>query len=130
MAYANYRVMNRSNLYEMYLGQVPEVVESDLYLNLHPELGDSLYTTHSDGSGMAISSRLRPILNMRPNSTLSAFNDDGWIWSFLRHEGLACDLLTDEDLDREGAAALEGYRLVVTGNHPEYVSIRMWDALL
>lgn len=130
MAYANYRVMNRSNLYEMYLGQVPEVVDSDLFLNLHPELGDSLYTTHSDGSGMAISSRLRPILNMRPNSTLSAFNDDGWIWSFLRHEGLACDLLTDEDLDREGAAALEGYRLVVTGNHPEYVSTRMWDALL
>lgn len=130
MAYANYRVMNRSNLYEMYLGQVPEVVDSDLYLNLHPELGDSLYTVHSDGSGMAISSRLRPILNMRPNSTLSAFSDDGWIWSFLRHEGLDCDMLTDEDLDREGAAALAGYRLVVTGNHPEYVSTRMWDALL
>ena len=128
MAYANYRVMNRSNLYEMYLGQVPEVVESDLYLNLHPELGDSLYTTHSDGSGMAISSRLRPILNMRPNSTLSAFSDDGWIWSFLRHEGLACDMLTDEDLDREGVVALAGYRLVVTGNHPEYVTTRMWDA--
>jgi N,N-dimethylformamidase len=130
MAYANYRVMNRSNLYEMYLGQVPELVDSDLYLNLHPELGDSLYTSHSDGSGMAISSRLRPILNMRPNSTLSAFNDDGWIWSFLRHQGVACDMLTDEDLDREGAAALEGYRLVITGNHPEYVTTRIWDALL
>lgn len=130
MAYANYRVMNRSSLYEMYLGQVPELVDSDLYLNLHPELGDSLYSSHSDGSGMAISSRLRPILNMRPNSTLSAFNDDGWIWSFLRHQGIACDMLTDEDLDREGAAALEGYRLVITGNHPEYVTTRMWDALL
>ncbi len=130
MAYANYRVMNRSNLYEMYLGQVPELVASDLYLNLHPELGDSLYTTHADGSGMAISSRLRPILNMRPNSTLSAFSDDGWIWSFLRHGGFACDMLTDEDLDREGVAALAGYRLVITGNHPEYVTTRMWDALL
>ena len=29
----NYRVMNRSNLYEMYLGQLPELVESDLFLN-------------------------------------------------------------------------------------------------
>ena len=29
MAYANYRVINRSNLYEMYLGQLPELVESD-----------------------------------------------------------------------------------------------------
>ena len=42
MAYANYRVMNRSNLCEMYLGQVPDLVPDDLYLNLHSELGDSL----------------------------------------------------------------------------------------
>ena len=40
MAYANYRVMNRSNLYEMYLGQLPELVESDLFLNTRPEYGD------------------------------------------------------------------------------------------
>jgi N,N-dimethylformamidase len=130
MAYANYRVMNRSHLYEMYLGQVPELVPDDLYLNLHPELGDSLYTTHADGSGMAISSRHRPILNMRPNAALSAFADDGWILAFLRAQGIACDVLTDEDLDREGAAALEGYDLVLTGNHPEYVSTRMWDGVV
>ncbi len=129
MAYANYRVMNRSNLYEMYLGMVPELVPDDLYLNVHPELGDSLYTVHSDGSGMAISSRHRPILNMRPNAALSAFADDGWILSFLKAAALDCDVLTDEDLDREGSAALEGYDVVVTGNHPEYVSTRMWDAL-
>lgn len=129
MAYANYRVMNRSHLYEMYLGRVPELVADDMYLNIHPELGDSLYTSHSDGSGMAISSRHRPILNMRPNAALSAFADDGWILAFLRAWSLDCDVLTDEDLDREGAAALEGYDLVLTGNHPEYVSTRMWDAL-
>lgn len=129
MAYANYRVMNRSNLYEMYLGQVPELVPDDLYLNLHPEFGDSLYTTHADGSGMAISSRHRPILNMRPNAALSAFADDGWILAFLRARGIGCDVVTDEDLDREGSAALAGYDLVLTGNHPEYVSTRMWDAL-
>ena len=108
---------------------VPELVPDDLYLNLHPELGDSLYTVHSDGSGMAISSRHRPILNMRPNAALSAFADDGWILSFLKARDLDCDVLTDEDLDREGAAALDGYDLVLTGNHPEYVSTRMWDAL-
>ena len=79
---------------------------------------------------MSICTRLRPILNMRPNTTLSAFNDDGWIWSFLRHQGLACDMLTDEDLDREGAPALADHRLVITGNHPEYITTRMWDALL
>jgi N,N-dimethylformamidase len=129
MAYANYRVMNRSNLYEMYLGMVPELVPDDMYLNTHPEFGDSLYTTHADGSGMAISSRHRPILNMRPNAALSAFADDGWILAFLRARSLGCDVVTDEDLDREGGAALDGYDLVVTGNHPEYVSTRMWDAI-
>ena len=70
MAYANYRVMNRSNLYEMYLGQLPELVESDLFLNTRPEYGDSLYALHNDGSGMSIGTRLRPIVNMRPNTTL------------------------------------------------------------
>ena len=60
MAYGNYRVMNCSNLYEMYLGQLPELVESDLFLNTRPEYGDSLYASHSDGSGMSIGTRLRP----------------------------------------------------------------------
>ncbi len=129
MAYANYRVMNRSRLYEMFLGQLPELVPADLFLNERPSYGDSLYTVHSDGSGMAISSRLRPIVNMRPNTTLSAFNDDGFLLAWFDAMGEAVDIVTDEDLDREGAAALEGYRCIVTGNHPEYISTTMWNAL-
>ena len=38
----------------------------------HRELGGSLYDTHSDGSGVCYSSRLRPILNMRPRYSLLA----------------------------------------------------------
>ena len=129
MAYANYRVMNRSNLYEMYLGQLPELVESDLFLNTRPEYGDSLYALHNDGSGMSIGTRLRPIVNMRPNTTLSAFNDDGWIWGWLKAASLGCDVITDEDLHNEGLGLLSDYRVVITGNHPEYVSTAMWDAL-
>ncbi|WP_137387872.1 N,N-dimethylformamidase beta subunit family domain-containing protein [Rhodoligotrophos defluvii] len=128
MAYGNYRVMNRSNLYEMYLGQLPELVESDLFLNARPQYGDSLYATHNDGSGISIATRLRPIVNMRPNTTLSAFNDDGWILGWFKALGLEVDIITDEDLHNEGLALLSDYRLVITGNHPEYVSTRMWDA--
>jgi N,N-dimethylformamidase len=129
MAYGNYRVMNRSNLYEMYLGQLPELVESDLFLNTRPEYGDSLYAAHNDGSGMSIATRLRPIVNMRPNTTLSAFNDDGWILGWARAMGLEMDVITDEDLHAEGIKLLSDYDLVLTGNHPEYVSTPMWDAL-
>jgi N,N-dimethylformamidase beta subunit-like, C-terminal len=129
MAYANYRVMNRSNLYEMYLGQLPELVPSDLFLNEHTTYGDSLYATHSDGSGVSISTRLRPIINMRPNTTLSAFNDDGFLLAWFHAIGQSVDVITDEDLHNEGIAALDGYRVVVTGNHPEYCSSPMWNAL-
>lgn len=129
MAYANYRVMNRSALYEMYLATVPELVPSDLFLNTRPHYGDSLYTEHTDGSGMSIATRLRPIVNMRPNSTLSEFNDDGFLLGWFEKAGIDVDVVTDEDLDREGVGALEGYQCVVTGNHPEYVSTGMWDAL-
>lgn len=129
MAYGNYRVMNRSNLYEMYLGQLPELVESDLFLNTRPEYGDSLYAVHNDGSGMSIGTRLRPIVNMRPNTTLSAFNDDGWIFGWFRDQGLEVDVITDEDLHQEGLGLLSDYALVIAGNHPEYTSTPMWDAL-
>jgi N,N-dimethylformamidase len=129
MAYGNYRVMNRSRLYEMYLGVLPELVPSDLFLNERPQYGDSLYSSHSDGSGNALSTRLRPIVNMRPETTLSAFNDDGFLLGWLDHIGQQVDVVTDEDLHREGASALDGYRVLLTGNHPEYTSTAMWDAI-
>ena len=41
-----------------------------LYLHHHPELGLSTYDTHSDGSGVCYSSRLRPVLTLRPREAL------------------------------------------------------------
>jgi hypothetical protein len=35
-------------------------------------------------------------------------------------KGIAVDLITDHDVDREGVALLKPYRAVVTGSHPEY----------
>src|SRR5690606_18478027 len=41
--------------------------ERDRYVLEHPEVGKSIYDLHNDGSGVAYSSRLRPILNFRPD---------------------------------------------------------------
>lgn len=111
---------------------------NDVFLMEHREYGGSLYDTHSDGSGICYSSRLRPLLNMRPKyqswlggsgSALWQLNADTHLLDWMEHEGIAYDCITDEDLDRDGVAALAPYPCVMTGTHPEYYSTRMWDAL-
>jgi N,N-dimethylformamidase beta subunit-like, C-terminal len=37
-------------------------------------------------------------------------------------------VITEDDLDADGAALLAPYRCVLTGTHPEYPSLRMLDA--
>ena len=104
----------------------------------HSEFGHSTYNTHPDGSGIGFSTRLRPILTMRPGfltfddargSGLRHFPADSHITDWLEAKGLAFDVITDEDLDAEGLSLLSGYRAVVTGAHPEYHSQVMLDAL-
>ena len=99
----------------------------------------SLYDTHVDGSGVCYSSRLRPIVNMRPKYVMPAlnlgdgsphqFNADLHLVDWLHHEGFAYDVATDEDLHREGAALLGRYQVVLTGTHHEYWSGAMLDAM-
>ena len=106
--------------------------------NDYPIYGRSTYNLHEDGSGVSISSRLRPILNMRPGYV--AANDpigsgarhyvaDHHLLAWLEDKGFAFDVVTDEDLDDEGVTALASYRVVLTGSHPEYHTARMLDAL-
>lgn len=104
------------------------VDSTTLYLHEHPELGCSLYDHHSDGSGVCYSSRLRPILNMRPGERLWQLPADTHIIDWLEARGIAYDVVTEDDLEREGEALLRPYRCVMTGSHPEYPSKRMLDA--
>jgi N,N-dimethylformamidase len=46
---------------------------------------------------------------------------------WLRHAEVPFDVLTDEDVHREGADLLGRYRTVLTGTHPEYVTAEMLD---
>ena len=48
-------------------GEARGVDERDRWLAAHAELGRSLYDVHTDGSGVCHSSRLRPIVNLRPD---------------------------------------------------------------
>jgi N,N-dimethylformamidase len=110
----------------------------ELFLNEHTEFGGSLYDLHSDGSGICYSSRLRPIVNMRPkrqgtlggfgHSKLWGFAADTHITDWLEAMGHPYDVITDEELHDRGYQVLEPYSVVISGTHPEYCSTEMWDA--
>ena len=102
---------------------------SDAYFLAHPEVGKSLYDYHVDGSGVMYSSHRRPVLNLKPRTLTWGFNADTNVTAWLHSIGAAYDVATDHDLHTEGASLLNGYRVVLTGTHPEYYSTAMLDAL-
>ena len=68
LAYANHAFNFAARRVEMLANHLVIIDRWEQHLNLHPEFGDSLYDLHSDGSGICYSSRLRPVLNMRPKA--------------------------------------------------------------
>ncbi len=140
LAYANERAgLEGGGYLHAFSNHLTALGANDLWLNDHPEIGSSLYDRHSDGSGVAYSSRLRPILNFRPGVTNSwigpagtapwQFNADLALIAWLEAKGIAYDVITDEDLHEEGLSLLARYRAVMTGSHPEYYSKEMYDGL-
>lgn len=107
----------------------------DRYLLDHPELGASIYDHHPDGSGICCSSRLRPLLTVRPGYRMwlhgqeRHFSADLHLIEWLELQGIAYDVATDEDLHVDEDDALRDYAVVLTGGHPEYWTGPMLDAL-
>jgi len=108
--------------------------------DMNPQFGLSCYNYHSDGSGVSLVSMRRPQLDTRPRqmalmdpveggSGTARIGADGYFIHWLASEGIAHDVITDHDLHEEGAAALAPYRVVIAGQHPEYHSERMMQAL-
>lgn len=104
----------------------------------HRDYGLSTYNHHRDGSGVAYSSRLRPLLTWRPS--FLSFNDeagsglrhlpaDTHLTGWLDRMGIAFDVVTDHDLDEKGVEILNSYKVVLTGSHPEYHTEGTLDAL-
>ncbi len=129
MAYSNYRWHMSEPYAEVAETFWTTLTPYDAFLQEHREFGLSTYDTHEDGSGVRYASRLRPVLNMAPRTPLWSFNADTHILAWLEEEGIAFDVVTDEDLHREGRELLGPYAAVVTGAHPEYYTTAMWDAV-
>ena len=103
------------------------------------EYGLSTYNNHSDGSGICHASHKRPLFNLRPGyitfgeaecSGLRHFQADSHLISWLHKHNIDYDIITDDELDREGIDAIAGYAAVTTGSHPEYHTRKMLDALM
>jgi N,N-dimethylformamidase len=139
MAYANERLYWNAGYQEKRPRLTPlrnEPPDIDQWLSQHRELGLSMYDVHSDGSGVSYSSRLRPILNMRPkyrawrlHEAPRHFAGDLYVIGWLDALGIECDVITDEDLHFEGVALLSRYQVVMTGGHPEYITRPMHTAV-
>ncbi len=100
--------------------------------------GLSTYNNHTDGSGICHASHKRVLFNLRPgyltfgNATCSGlrhFQADSHLIAWLHNQNIDYDIITDDELDRDGVAAIEGYKAVVTGSHPEYHTSETLDAL-
>ncbi|KQV74368.1 hypothetical protein ASC61_04770 [Aeromicrobium sp. Root344] len=129
LAYSNDRIAFEADQAEIIVSHTPIVDGLDLALQDHPEFGRSCYEIHNDGSGVVFGSSRRPILTMQP--THRAWFQHGGAWGlpadlcishWLEHESIPFDAITDHDLDREGHELLDGYDVVITGAHPEYVT--------
>ena len=100
--------------------------------------GLSTYNNHTDGSGICHASHKRVLFNLRPGyltfgkascSGLRHFQADSHLIAWLHNQDIAYDLVTDDELDRDGVAAISGYKAVLTGSHPEYHTSATLDAL-
>ena len=133
-AYANHA---RNNTDEAFRARVVDWSANPNFADDYPIYGRSTYNRHRDGSGIAFSSRLRPVLTMRPGyltfndangSGLRHYPADTHLLAWLESQQLVYDIITDEDLDEDGTI-LAPYRAVLTGSHPEYHTLNTLDAL-
>ena len=135
LAYANEHQASNFGSVEALLYRTPIMAPENIFLSVHREYGYSLYDTHSDGSGVHISSRLRPVLNVRPkyDSWLTQspwqFNADLHLIDWLTELGYEFDVLTDEDISYDGLERIEGYNVLITGSHPEHKDGHYLDAI-
>ncbi len=133
LAYANDHPATDGSFSEAIAGATPVLYDDDLLMHEHREWGLSCYDSHRDGTGVGLSSRLRPLMNMRPTHRYHVgpwqLPADLRLLGWLDDNAIAYEVATDEDLHRDGLELLSDYRVVVTGSHPEYHSTAMLDAV-
>lgn len=130
LAYANSALRLYQVHFETLMEHVLWLPMDDVFMQEHPEIGQSTYDCHVDGSGRAYSSWLRPVLSMRPRGYWFNLINDTHILDWLEEKGIAYDVITDVELDREGARALKPYRAMMTPTHAEYYSFNMMNGIM
>jgi N,N-dimethylformamidase len=106
----------------------------------HPEYGLSPYNYHSDGSGVAFATMRRPMIDKRvgqfhlidPSPEGSGtywITADSYITDLLDRRGIDFEVITDHDVQAEGASLLSRYQVVLTGQHPEYHTTETLDPI-
>lgn len=94
----------------------------------------SLYDYHSDASGVSLASTRRPKATLRDDYLYPLCGAphllpvDLHFLRFAARNGIAIDLTTDHALHGQGLNLLGRYRGVLTGSHPEYLSVQMEGA--
>ncbi|UYW32626.1 LamG domain-containing protein [Methylorubrum extorquens] len=135
MAYANEHVACNAGGAELFVYRVPIMQQQNMFLSEHREYGGSIYDTHTDGTGISISSRLRPILSIRPKydhflaQAPWQYPADLHLIYWLETMGYEYDVFTDEDITYDGLARIENYNVIITGSHPEHNTGTQLDAL-
>jgi N,N-dimethylformamidase len=137
MAYANAQIaFDTTGSLETITGVTTILQQIDIDVARNgAEFGASTYDLHNDGSGICYASYHRPLFSMRPKYRMPAhgcawqFPADLSIVGWLEHVGYDYEILTDEDVERDGVAALRPYRAVINGTHCEYSSERLLDAV-
>jgi N,N-dimethylformamidase beta subunit-like, C-terminal/Concanavalin A-like lectin/glucanases superfamily len=135
MAYANEHVACNAGGAELFVYRVPIMQQQNMFLAEHREYGGSIYDTHTDGTGISTSSRLRPILSIRPKydhflaQAPWQYPADLHLICWLETMGYEYDVFTDEDITYDGLARIENYNVIITGSHPEHNSGPQLDAL-
>lgn len=134
LAYANEHFVIHAPAVELVTGHALVLYDWDFKLAAHPEWGRSSYDHHNDGAGVCYTSHLRPVMGLRPRHRMASTNVP---WQFPADLSIVCwleqmqfdyDVITDEDLHRDGLDCLKPYAVVLNGTHPEYYSERMMDA--
>ena len=135
LAYANGPRSLEADVAQVIMARTPILTTFDMEAcDNNYEFGLSTYDLHRDGAGVCYTSCRRPMYTMQPTYRLPGvaapwqFPADLSVIAWLDHQGYDYDVITDEDLDREGLAALAPYRVVINGTHCEYYSERMMDA--
>jgi N,N-dimethylformamidase len=114
---------------DLHPGILQNADHADFTLRHYRRLGKGIYSNHTDGTLAGCASQRHPNMTMKPKGIGWTLIADTYIADWLEQVGIPFDVITDDLLHTEGVSLLERYTVVITGNHPEYYSRAMFDAV-